>query len=288
MRISCSRAQLIATCGRQYYYRYEKRYVTVAKPFPLVFGTVIDKAVSGYVSNHALGKGFDILSCFNENFEKELSKYQIQYPQHWNAEIAREAGRKMCQDFPEVWDKSNLVVVFDQQGKPIVQRRIIAPLPQDHELEMILDAMVMDTLSGDIAVLDFKTTSAALSVESPFGANAFQLTSYQYGADFEFGDFFGPVKNIGFMEFVKRLPAKTAVGKGPTVEPPAFYARRSDEQVKDMFNTYLWSARDIAAKRFNRPTNGAYNSPCNMCDFARVCVHNDMQGITVRPARRAA
>lgn len=288
MRISCSKAQTIATCGRMYHYRYVKRYTTVVRSFALFFGSVVDKAVSAFVHHHALGEDFDIQRSFEENFDRELQQNQVQYPQHWDADVAREVGQTMCASFPEVWEKSNLVAVIDEQGIPIVQRRIIAPLPQNHELEMIIDSLVMDTSSGETAVLDFKTTSSLLSPESPFGYNSFQLTTYQYGVDHALGPYLGPVTNVGFQEFVKRKPPKSAKGKGPTVEAPRFYPRRSDEQIKDMIDIYLWHARDIAEKRFNRPTNGAYNSPCEMCDFARLCVHNDSQGIIVRPARRAA
>jgi hypothetical protein len=271
-----------------YHYRYEKRLTTVVRSFALFFGSVVDKAVSGYVHHHALGQDFDILTAYEEAFDSELQQHQIKYPQHWDADVAREAGTIMVTTFPEVWDQSNLVAVIDKQGIPVVQRRIIAPLPQNHELELVIDVLVMDTLSGDTAVLDFKTTSQLLSPESPFGYNSFQLTTYQYGVDSEFSDYLGPVSNLGFQEFVKRKPSKTGKGKGPTVEAPRFYPRRSDEQVKDMVRTYLSRAKDIAEKRFHRPTNGAYNTPCEMCDFANLCVHNDSQGIIVRPARRAA
>jgi len=288
MRISCSKAQTISNCGRQYKYRYIDRLTTVLRPFALFFGSVVDKAVSSYVHHHALGQNFDILSAFEESFDAELSQHQIQYPQHWDEDVAREVGRILVTQFPGVWEQSNLVAVIDREGIPIVQRRIIVPLPRNHELEMILDSVVMDTMSGNIAVLDFKTTSQLLSPESPFGYNAFQLTTYQYGADKELADYLGQVSNVGFQEFVKRKPPKTAKGKGPTVESPRFYPRRSDEQVKDMLQTYLHKAEDISQRRFTRPVNGAFNSPCEMCDFARLCVHNDRQGITVRPARRAA
>lgn len=288
MRISCSRAQTISSCGRLYDYRYNKRLTTVTRSFALSFGSAMDKAVCGYVHHHALGEDFDIQKSFEESFEAELAENQIQYPQHWDATVARKAGQILCEQFPEVWEASNLVAVIDPQGIPIVQRRLIVPLPQNHELEMWIDTVVMDTLSGDIAVLDFKTTSAPLSPESPFGYNAFQLTTYQHGVDQKLGSYFGEVSNVGFLEMVKRKPPKSAKGRGPTVEAPRFYPRRTPEQVKDMLQTYVHKARDIAEGRFNRPVNGAFNSPCQMCDFARLCVHNDNAGIIVRPARRAA
>ena len=288
MRVSCSRIQTVDTCGIMYDLRYNQRLTTVARPFALFYGIVIDRAISAYVYNHALGQDFDVLTKFEECFDEGLAENQITYPQHWDADVAREAGRIHCDKFPEVWEKSNLIAVLDPQGIPVVQRRIIAPLPRNHELEMVLDFLVMDTDSGAIGPLDLKTTSQKLAPESPFGLNSFQLTTQQYGVDYEFGDYLGPVSNVGFMELVKRKPPTSKKGQGPTVEMPEFYPRRTDEQLNDMLRTYVWRAEVITQKQFSRPTNGAYNSPCMSCDFARLCAHGDTQGIITRPARRAA
>jgi hypothetical protein len=288
MRISCTKAQTFLACGIKYDLVYNKRYTTVIRPFALFYGSVLDHAVSAYVYNHALGKDYDIVTAFEKHFDEELAKYQIQYPQHWDADIARDAGITHCERFPEVWDKSNLIAVLDPQGIPVVQRRIIAPLPQNHELELRLDVLAMDTTNGDTAVLDWKTTSQPITPESPFGYNSFQLTTYQYGVDYEFSDYLGAVGALGFQEFVKRKPSKTGKGKGPTSEMPMFFPRRTDEQINDMLRTYTWTAESIMKKKFHRPVNGAFNSPCMTCDFARLCVHGDTQGITIRPARRAA
>ena len=288
MRVSCSKVQTVDDCGIKYDLRYNKRYTTLARPFALFYGTVVDRAVSAYVHNHALGQDFDIMKKFEETFDEEIAKNEIVYPQHWDADIARKAGRLHCERFPEVWEKSNLIAAIDPQGIPIVQRRLVAPLPQNHELELVLDCLVMDTNTGDTAVLDFKTTSSKLSPESPFAHNSFQLTTYQYGADYEFSDYMGPVSNVGFMEFVKRKPPTSSRGKGPTVEMPEFYPRRQQEQLNDMLRTFVWRAEAITKKQFSRPTNGAFNSPCESCEFARLCTHGDTQGIIVRAARRAA
>lgn len=288
MRISYSKVTTVDACGIKYDLRYNKRYTSVVRPFALFYGTVVDRAVSAYVYNHALGRDYDIVTKFEETFDEEIAKNQIEYPQHWDADVAREAGTLHCERFPEVWEKSDLVAALDPQGIPIVQRRIIAPLPSNHELELVLDALVMDTNTGNTAALDFKTTSQKLTPESPFLPNSFQLTTYQYGVDYEFGDYMGPVSDVGFMEFVKRKPAKKKDAKGPTVEMPEFTERRGQEQLNDMLRTFVWRAEQITKKHFGRPTNGAFDSPCIRCEFARLCTHGDSQGIIVRPARRAA
>lgn len=288
MRISCSRAQAVSTCGRMYRYRYIERLQSAFVNLALVFGRCIDTACSGYVASHALGKDFDLKHVFEKEFDEQLSISQVQFPANWDAQVARAVGLIMCDKFPEVWEKSNLVAAIDHDNEPIVQRRLIVPLPGGNELEMVLDLVVMDLLTGDFAVLDLKTTSAGLSPESPFGYNAFQLTTYQYGADRAFRSFLGPMSNIGFMEMIKRKPAKTKAGKGPTVESPRFYPRRSPEQVEEMVQTYLAHIGDIQSSRFHRAINNAYNNPCDMCDFSRLCVHNDRTGITQRQSPHKA
>ena len=287
MRISFSRAQTKEACGRQYKYRYVDRLTSVLRPFALAFGSAVDKAISGYVYRHALGQCFETVSCFEEAWAKEISENQVQYPQHWDAAVAREVGVTMCEKFPEVWDRSNLVAVVDSNGVPIVQRRIIAPLPKNHEVEMILDVMVTSLDSGETAVLDFKTASQVMSPESPFGHNSLQLSTYQYGADYEFGDWTGPVSNVGFMEFIKRKPPKKS-GMGPTIEDPLMFPRRGPDSIREMQQIFVAHADSINKGEFFRHSKGAYNSPCDMCDFARLCTRNDRQGIIERPARRAA
>jgi len=287
VRISFSRAQTVETCGRMYKYSYIDRLMSVIRPFALAFGSAVDKAICGYVYNHALGRSFDAVSCFKEEWAKTVANSPIQYPQHWDAAIAEAVGIAMCERFPEVWERSNLVAALDRSGTPIVQRRILAPLPNNHEIEMVLDVVAMSLDSAEIGVLDFKTASQVMSPESPFGQNSLQLTTYQHGTDYEFGDWLGPVSNVGFMELIKRKPPKKA-GMGPTVEDPRWFERRDDEKLCEMKEIYVSYANAITEGKFFRHAKGAFNSPCDMCDFARLCTRNDPQGLTQKTVRRAA
>ncbi|TVS17387.1 MAG: hypothetical protein EA417_06970 [Gammaproteobacteria bacterium] len=288
MRVSCTKAQTISTCGRLYQLRYEDRLESLMKSLALVIGRAIDTACSGYLLSHALGAPFDMKSVFDESLDTLLFKQQVRFPANWDADTARAVGHIMCDRFPEEWEKSHLVAAVDREGAPIVQRRLVVPLPNGHELEVVIDVVVMDLLTGEFAVLDLKTTSQGLSPESPFGYNAFQLTTYQYAADLAFAAFLGSMSNVGFMEMIKRVPAKTSRGKGPTVEAPRFYPRRSPEQINEMVRAYLAYIGDIQNRRFHRAINNAYNNPCDMCDFSRLCVHNDRTGITQRQSPHKA
>jgi hypothetical protein len=112
-----------------------------------------------------------------------------------------------------------------------------------------------------------------------------QLTTYQYAVDYVFARHLGPVSNVGFMELIKR---KVSVrGQGPSVHPPQWYPRRSHEDVQEMLAVYDTEAKKIQERRYNRPLSSAYNSPCTLCDYARLCVNNDHQGYRPRPQSSA-
>ena len=284
MRISCSRAQTYSSCGRQYMYRYVERLEPIVTPFALAFGRVLDETISEYLVQFALGHTFDLVDDFMSRFESMFASRAIKYPQHWESEDAYKTGLSLVESFPEKWARTNLIPVIDDNGLPMVQKQIIAPIPNSpHEIHMVLDLVVMNSMNGQVAVLDLKTAAQKLDPESHFGHNAFQLTTYQYGVEQTLGHLLedGQIANVGYMELIRRKVPKQK-GQGPTVEDPLFFPRRSKSLVVDMLNNYLRAIRDIERSRFLRPTNLAFNSPCQMCDYAQLCVFNDKQGLKER------
>jgi hypothetical protein len=245
---------------------------SVAMPF----GKAVHGPVTDYVIAHALSKPFDIVSNFEDSWVKHTSDQQLKFPTHWDADSSYAAAKRLVELFPEAWERSQLVAVLDQSSAPIVERWLVVPGPPGVEIELRLDFLVMDLRSGAIGVLDAKTTSAEHC--EAFGMNALQLTTYQYAVDHAFGSYLGPVANVGFMEFVKRKVSANGRGQGPSIQPPTWYPRRSDADVHDMLTAYASAARDIRDERFHRPFFGSFNSPCNLCDYARLCVHGDPQG----------
>lgn len=283
LRISYSRAQTIGTCGRQYKFKYVDRLDPVTTSIAMPFGKAVHGPVTEYVIAHALSKPFDIMANFEEAWIEATSEQQLKYPCNWDADSSYAAAKRLVELFPEAWDKAQLVAVLDQAGNPIVERWLVVPGPPGVEIEARLDFLVMDLRSGAIGILDAKTASAEHN--EAFGANSMQLTTYQYCTDYTFAAFLGPVANVGFMEFVKRKIPK-GKGQGPSITPPTWYPRRSDEAVREMLSAYANAARDIRDQRFNRPFNGSFNSPCNLCDYARLCVHGDQQGYRLRALRQ--
>ena len=283
-RISYTRAQSIGTCGRAYRFRYIDRLEPVATSIAMPFGKAVHGPVTDYVIAHALSKPFDIMANFEEAWVKHTSDQQLKYPMNWDADSSYAAAKRLVELFPEAGEKAPLVAVLDQSGAPLVERWLVVPGPPGVEIELRIDFLVMDLRSGAIGVLDAKTTSAEHC--EAFGSNALQLTTYQYAVDHAFASCLGPVANVGFMEFVKRKVPKGSKGQGPSIEPPTWYPRRSDEEVREMLTACANAARDIRDQRFHRPFFASFNSPCNLCDYARLCVHGDQQGYRLRTTSR--
>ena len=283
-RISYTRAQSIGTCGRAYRFRYIDRLEPVATSIAMPFGKAVHGPVTDYVIAHAISKPFDIMANFEEAWVKHTSDQQLKYPMNWDADSSYAAAKRLVELFPEAWEKAQLVAVLDQSGAPLVERWLVVPGPPGVEIELRIDFLVMDLRSGAIGVLDAKTTSAEHC--EAFGSNALQRTTYQYAVDHAFASCLGPVANVGFMEFVKRKVPKGSKGQGPSIEPPTWYPRRSDEEVREMLTAYANAARDIRDQRFHRPFFASFNSHCNLCDYARLCVHGDQQGYRLRTTSR--
>jgi hypothetical protein len=284
--LSFSQAQTMATCGRQYRYRYVDRLEPLETSVALPVGTAVHEAVTAYVHHHALYESFDILSKFEESWTRWTSGRRLKFPAFWDIDSLHASARRLVELFPAAWEQSNLVAVIDADGVPIVERELIVPVSHDVKVKARIDILARDLVTGKIGLTDVKSTSAVH--DEAFGLNSMQLTTYQHAVEYVYGDQLrdqqgdaGPViEHVGFLELVKRkLSAK---GQGPTVEPPKWYPRRSERDVQEMLTAYRNIASDVRAQRFDRPFASSFNSPCNTCDFARLCVHNDASGYRPR------
>jgi hypothetical protein len=285
MKLSYSKASTMNTCGKQYHLKY----ILGARPpetsINLPMGNAIHIPCTEYVSAHALSEPFDIMSRFEEAWHELTDGKTLKFSAKWDLQSCYDTSKRLVEQFPEVWEKSQLIAVLDQFGVPIVERRFTVPGPIGTEIELVVDFVTMDLRSGAVGVLDLK--SAAAAHQRYFGMNSLQLSTYQYGVDWAFGKVIGPVENVGFMEAIKRKVPTGKRGIGPTIEPPTWYERRTPEKIREMLEAYAAIARDIREKRFTVPFQGSFNSPCNLCDFAPLCVDNDPQGFEFRnPARQ--
>jgi hypothetical protein len=271
------------TCGRQYRYRYVDRLEPVTTSAARPVGRALHIAVTDYIKAHALGREEDPLPRFETAWAVETSGQTLTYPTNWDADSMYAASRRLVELFPDAWRSANLVAVLDPAGVPIVERGLVVPSSPDVELEVVIDVVVMALDSGAIGVLDLK--SASTPHAPAFGANSLQLTTYQDAVDYAYARHLGPVQNVGFMELIKRK--LSARGQGPSVNPPQWYPRRTDDDIREMRAVYAKEARNILERRFERPLVSSFNSPCSLCDYARLCVNNDLQGYRHRPPSTA-
>ena len=277
MRLSFSKAETFLTCGRKYYYKYVKRIVPLVTGVALPFGRAIHSACTAYVASLSLGRSTDIVQDFLSAWQTETNGLSLEYPAHFDFDAMTEMGKTMSDRFPETWNKAGLVAVLDENGTPLVEQKCSIPLGDgEHELVFVIDILALHLNTAAYGVLDLKT--AAQEHTEFFGENSNQLTIYQHGADSAYGKWLGAdISNVGFMDCLKRK-ADTPSGTGPLVQPPRFYKRRSPEAVTEVLDQLNHVATQIQANRFFRPMNGSFNSPCNTCEFARLCIHNDTQG----------
>ena len=173
---------------------------------------------------------------------------------------------------PDAWARTQWTVATDKDGAPLTDRFLKARLGTRNGVEVIyqgvLDVAVY-TAEAEFAVVDVKTSAL---LHSPlYTERSDQLTGYQILTEENAGDLgVPPVAKLGFLDLLKR--------KAPQIEPVTV-GRRSDEQVEDYKQKLFWMADDVREKRFPRVSRHAYNSPCNLCDFARHCVYGETDGL---------
>lgn len=285
MRLSFSKVQTYLTCGRKYYYQYVKGIRPTVTNVALPFGKAMHKACTDYIASLALGVSTNPVKDFIVSWQEETEALSLEYPTHWDYDSMTDAGRLMCERFPAAWDQTGLIAVLDENGVPLVEQKTVVPLPGGkHHLVFVMDVLTLHLLSGAYAPLDLKTASQDHSEN--FGINSAQLTIYQLGVDLTLSRWLGSaVSNVGFMDLLKRKASKS--GTGPLVQPPRFYPRRSREAVTEVIHQLNHVADQIEQKRFYRPMNSSFDSPCNHCEFARMCIHNDSQGYVTQQSEAA-
>jgi hypothetical protein len=130
--------------------------------------------------------------------------------------------------------------------------------------------LVAYTREAALAVVDVK--SAASSHTPLYALRADQLTSYQMLLEAH-GKALGiaPVQKLGFWDFLKRKAAR--------IEPPVLVPTRSAEELAEFRDKVFWLAQDIVGGRFPRASRMQYNTPCELCDYARFCIDGDEEGL---------
>lgn len=274
-------------CPRAYSYKYVLRLRNVVEKVNLVFGTTVHKTVTDWLITLAMGSDVatpDALeNLFLEAWNAKTHAIALEYSTLMGPEMVPKVGARLVHQFASRWPDWDLDVVFDDQGKPVIEQRLEADLGGGLVLSTAPDVLTMDR-EGLIMPLDFKT--AASPCEPWFPEMSDQLTAQQLAIEANRDRLMiAQVDRIGFGELIKKAVSQKETGAngGPQVLAPKTAPRRSTRQLREYVNKVHDLAEDIAAERFPARPGSAFNSPCKMCDFLGYCKDGDMTGLTEAP-----
>ena len=266
MNLSPSRVLKGQTCMRQVYFHYKLGIKNAITSANLAFGKAVDQATMDYLQ--ALSEGRHIGSMealFLQHWEKETS-ISLEYSATQSEGKMKAMGIKMAEKFPAAWEQSGLMVFTMPDGSPALQVSLKVQITDRDTLGGYLDLIAMNQ-EGKIIIIDIKTTGVAY--DDVFTLQSDQLTAYQILVDAH-ADELGieQADKVGFMCLHKKTD--------PVIHQPQIAPRRSNQRTQEYLGTCMNYISDYNSGRFNRTSLGAFNSPCNLCDFRLLC----SQGIT--------
>ncbi|TXI04130.1 MAG: PD-(D/E)XK nuclease family protein [Rhizobium sp.] len=262
-------------CPEQYRLHYVERLGVRETSSNLVFGSAIDKTIKEIIEGIYHGNEVDGGERFEATFADLTSREAVQYGRLKKADLQK-IGSEMMKKFPIVWNRIGHQPLVLPNGKLMMDLELATTLPDGTVLKGVLDIAAV-TPEAEVAIEDFKGV-ASRSAEVVTDMND-QLTSYQLLVEANRKTLgIDSVDKLGFMELVKN--------KTPVVEEPYLVAPRSPKQLHDYQQKVMWVADDIRKGRFPKRPMNAYNTPCSMCDFVKLCSKGDKSGLHVRPKRK--
>ena len=263
-------------CPSQYYFSEVEKLRSKATSANLPFGTAVHEAMTGYILATVSGKPFDPVAVFESYWDHAIENETLEFSSIWDEDSMRQTGKRLVEQFPEIWDNSGLSPLIDSKG-PVVERRFETTIRPGVVLTGQPDVVAVNS-DAEVIALDLKTTAS--EYDPIFLLASEQLTAYQVLLDAH-SDELGieGVDRLGFVELLKKKIPKTSRGTGPVIKAPHLVNARSTSMVRDYEEKVLNTAKDIASKRFPRRPRMAFNSPCSMCDFRSYCLQDSMEGL---------
>jgi len=269
MRISPSASLKFDDCPHAYKLQYVDGYRSEAASCNLVFGTVMHSTIEEYlIELTKSGKESDMMAIFDEKWTDARSSQTIEYGANMDGDAMKDIGIELCNQFPEAWRNSGLMVLIDDDGKPLLELKLVVKKGAI-TLSMKLDALCMNS-DGEIVVIDFKTPSSPSTRSMAIASD--QLTAYQIGVE-SIAKKLGihKVHKLGFMELIKNKVSTTGRGRGPYIVPLELVNTRSVKQKNEYLQKLYWMAEDVERGRMPRRARMGHNSPCKLCDVATLC-----------------
>lgn len=263
MRISPSQVLKSQTCMKQVFFHYKLGIRPNITSANLAFGKAIDSTVMDYLTAITKGSALSsIKDAFLGHWKKETA-IPLEYSATQNEEKMLKMGIKMVEMFPEAWEKSGLMIFILPNGEPALQVKLTVQITPQDTLMGYLDLIAVNK-DCEIVIIDIKTTGVAYS--DNYTHQSDQLTAYQVLVDAhaEQLGLFGADK-VGFMCLHKKVE--------PVIHQPQIVAKRNSSRVQEYLTSCKRYIDDYNAESFSRTSLGAFNSPCNMCDFNELCTH---------------
>ncbi len=272
-------------CPRQLFFRKYERLVNEVQNISLKFGTLLhsmaDQIIVHLHDNPHQTASFDIDGIFDQGWENTIKGHALSYPANHTQQDMYDIGLALARRFYGLWPELGYFPLTDQDSRPVQSKMLEADLGENVILRGKLDFQGYGP-DASFDIIDFKFPRSAHSESFCYGAD--QLTGYQLLSDTNRDLLESPlVDRLGFMDGLKRkVPVKGSRGKGPDVNAPLMMERRSVGEVRSFRDKVLWMADDIRRGRFPKRSRQAHNTPCDMCDYSRLCQFGDMTGLESR------
>jgi hypothetical protein len=246
---------------KQVYFHYKLGIRPKITSANLALGKAVDQTVMDYLAAEANGKRLPSLEdVFLRHWKRETA-ISLEYSATQSEAKMRDMGAAMAAKFPQAWEESGLMVFIMPDGSPALQVALKVKITPRDFLQGFLDLIAMDQ-EGNVIILDIKTTGVAY--DDLYVRQSDQLTAYQLLVDSHAKDLgIERADKVGFMCLHKK--------KDPVIHQPQIVDRRPSDRVQEYLQTCRWFLEDYFKGRFNRSPLGAFNSPCSMCDFNRLC-----------------
>lgn len=258
------------SCRKQYEYGVIGiKPTATGAAFP--FGRSVHTACLAFVVAHARKDTSQVnpVAIFEETWAKALESQVVRFSTHDHRQLEA-IGKKLCDKFPDYWQKRKLTAAITKDGTVLVEQRLRVMLDDSTELSGEADIVAINEF-GEVEIPDMKTPSSA-SFDG-FAAISDQLIAYQLLVSVHAQRLgLGPVKSLSFIEGLKKL------------NPEWVYQRasaRTKEDLSEYVRKLLYIADEIRAGRFWKTSGAAFNTPCSTCDFFRLCRQGSTEGLLI-------
>ncbi|MEM9237423.1 MAG: PD-(D/E)XK nuclease family protein [Verrucomicrobiota bacterium] len=285
LRISPSRYLAWQDCGMKYRFRYILKVRKAIEDANLAFGKIIHTVIELYLRALWSGRSLDPVTTFEAQWEEATNSASLAYNASTTPEDLLATGRVLMERFPEAWIKSQLEPVSIDGGEPALEVKSEVRFGDSVIANGIIDIIAVNP-RGKVGPIDWKTPAQSNAAEAEFALAAPQMRFYQPLADevlkrADDPSLRRPSDFRGFVNLVKRKVSKTGRGRGPEVLQPETVPRASRASIDAIRTSTRYMADDIRRGRLLRTERAAYNTPCQLCEFQRLCWVGDRTGLVI-------